>query len=67
MMVFDPLWDTMKKRGITTYKLITYHNFSRGLVDKLKHNRNVTLETIERLCEILDCEVQDIVQYKKND
>ena len=33
----------------------------------LKHNRNVTLETIEWLCDILDCQVQDVVQYKKNE
>lgn len=67
MMTFDPLWATMKKRGITTYNLITYHGFSRGLINKLKHNRNVTLETVERLCKILDCQVQDVVRYEKDE
>lgn len=67
MMTFEPLWRTMKQKNITTYRLIKDFDFSRGMIDKLKHDRNVTLETVERLCEILDCEVQDIVQYKKNE
>lgn len=66
MMSFDPLWKTMQSRGITTYALIEKHGFSRGTLDKLKHNRNVTLETIEKLCIILDCKVEDIVVYIAN-
>lgn len=66
MMSFDPLWETMKKKNITTYKMIKDYNMSRGMLDKLKHDRNVTLETVERLCEILDCRIEDIVVYRKN-
>ena len=65
MMSFHPLWETMKKKNITTYKLIKHYEFSRGMLDKLKHNRNVNMETVGRLCEILDCRVQDVVEYKK--
>lgn len=65
MMSFEPLWNTMKQKNITTYKLIKDYNMSRGMLDKLKHNRNVTLETVERLCEILDCRVEDVVVYRK--
>ncbi len=65
-MTFDPLWKTMKKKDITTYTLITKYNISKGTIDNLKHNRSVTLKTIHDLCEILDCKVQDIVQYKKS-
>lgn len=37
------------------------------MIDKLKHNRNVTLETVDNLCEILDCKVEDIILHVKND
>lgn len=65
MMSFDPLWETLKKKDITTYRLIKEYNFSRGMLDKLKHNRNVTLETVNWLCTTLDCRVEDVVVYRK--
>lgn len=66
MMLFEPLWKTMKTRNVSIYALINKYNVSRGTIDNLKHNRNVTIATIERLCEILDCQVEDIVVYEKN-
>lgn len=66
MMSFEPLWETMKQKGITTYKLTNNYNVSRGTLDNLKHDRNVTLLTVERMCEILDCKVENVVVYKKN-
>lgn len=65
MISYEPLWETMKRKKMTTYKLIKVHGFSRGMLDKLKHNRNVNVETVCKLCEILDCRIQDIVEYKK--
>ena len=65
MMSFDPLWETLKKKDITTYRLIKEYNLSRGMLDKLKHNRNVTLETVNWLCTILECRVEDVVVYRK--
>ena len=67
MIDFSPLWATMKRKNISCYTLINKYNVSRGTLDNLKHNRNVTLQTVERMCEILDCEIQDIVIYKKSD
>lgn len=66
MMSFEPLWNTMKQKNISTYKLIHYYGLSKGTLDNLKHNRNVTLLTVERLCEMLDCQVEDIVVYKSD-
>nr|WP_300837755.1 helix-turn-helix transcriptional regulator [uncultured Acetatifactor sp.] len=63
MMSFEPLWNTMKKRKITGYTLINKYGMSRHLWYKLRHGKNVTLDTIDRLCEILDCDVSDIVQH----
>lgn len=67
MMSFAPLWDTLKQKDISTYQLITHYGISKGMIDNLKHNRNVTLLTIEQLCRILDCKVEDIVKYVKDD
>ena len=53
----------MKCRGITTYTLIKDHSFSRGTLDSLKHNRNISTATLNDLCEILDCRVEDVLKY----
>ena len=63
MISYAPLWETMKKRGITTYTLIKDYSFSRGTLDSLKQNRNITTATLNDLCEILSCQVQDVIQY----
>ena len=63
MMVFDPLWKTMKEKNVTIYALVVKHGISRGTMNKLKHNKNVTLVTIEHLCRILQCQPGDIVAY----
>lgn len=63
MISYASLWETMKKRGITTYTLIKDYSFSRGTLDSLKQNRNITMATLNDLCEILSCQVQDVIQY----
>ena len=53
----------MKKKGITTYKLIHEYGISRSLLDRLKHNKPITTVTLNDLCEILDCRVEDVLIY----
>lgn len=65
MFNYDPLWVTMKRKGITQYQLIKEHNFSTGTLDALRKNRSITACTIERLCLILDCTPNDILQVVK--
>ena len=65
MITYEPLWNTMKKKGITQYKLIKEYNFSAGQLSRLRANAYVTTHTIEILCQILDCQVQDIMQFQK--
>lgn len=60
---YDPLWETMKRKGITTYVLITRYSFSRGTLDALKHGRNITMSTLDDLCNILQCEVSDVIRH----
>ncbi|MBP3672737.1 MAG: helix-turn-helix transcriptional regulator [Oscillospiraceae bacterium] len=63
MIVYDRLWETMKKKGITQYKLIHQYGFSSGQLDRLRKNDGVNMYTLNTLCKILDCQVEDIIQY----
>ena len=63
MIVYSPLWRTMDAKGITTYTLIHRFKFSRGPLHSLKHNKNISTVTINDLCQILDCRVEDILEY----
>lgn len=63
MITYAPLFATMKEKKISTYRLINYYNMSRGLIDRLKHDRPITTTTIETLCDILDCRVENILEY----
>lgn len=65
MISYEPLYETMKKKGITTYKLINDYGISRSLLDRLKHNKPITTVTLDDLCKILDCRVEDILIYVK--
>ena len=53
MITYTPLWETMKQRRITIYALIKNDSFSRGTLDSLKHNRNISTATLNDLCNIL--------------
>jgi len=66
MISYEPLWKTLKRKNVTTYKLIKDYNLSRGILDKLKHDRNVNVDTIGKLCEMLDCRVEDVMEYRKD-
>lgn len=67
MICYDPLWATMKRKGITTYALIKNYSFSRGTLDSLKHNRNISTATLNDLCNILHCNVEDVLQHIPDD
>lgn len=63
MISYDPLWETMRRKNISTYTLIKDYNFSRGTLDSLKHNRNISTATLDDICRILDCRVEDVLAY----
>ena len=67
MISYDPFYETLKKKGISTYKLINQYGISRSLLDRLKHNKPISTVTINDLCEILDCSVSDILLYVKEE
>ena len=63
MITYDPLWETMKTRGVSQYRLIKNYGVSSGQINRLKINAYVSTHTIEVLCQILNCRVEDIMQY----
>ena len=63
MIKYDRLWRTMEARGVTQYDLYTHHNVNRSLLDRLRNNKNVETNTIDKLCNILNCSVEDIMEH----
>lgn len=64
---FEPLWKTMKMRGISQYKLLKDCHFSAGQLNRLRNNHNVNTYTIDQLCKILDCKIEDVAVYLEED
>ena len=64
MIVFDKLWITLKEKKISQYQLINKYGISTGQLDRLRKNQNINSYTLNTLCEILGCELQDIAEYK---
>lgn len=67
MIVYDRIWKTMKQKNISQYKLIKEYKISSGQLDRLRKNENINTYTLNQLCKILDCDLTDIVEYKKDD
>lgn len=66
MISYEPLWETMKKKGITQYQLINKYKVSAGQLSRLRANSNVSTNTLNVLCEILDCDLHDIACFKRS-
>ena len=66
MIVYDKLWETMKQKNISQYQLIKKYGFSTGQLDRLRKNDNVNSHTLNTLCKILECRLEDIAEYIKD-
>ena len=66
MIVFDRLWTTMKEKGVSQYKLINEYKLSTGQLDRLRKNENVNTYTLDQLCRILNCSLDDIAEYRES-
>ncbi|MBQ0041508.1 MAG: helix-turn-helix transcriptional regulator [Clostridiales bacterium] len=67
MIVYTKLWDTMKAKGVSQYDLTTKHNISKSTIDRLRNNKPISIVTADILCNILDCDVSDIMEHIKQD
>ena len=63
MIIYNKLWQTMKKNKITQYELIKKYKISTGQLDRLRKNENVSTHTLDVLCKILNCKLDDIVEF----
>ena len=67
MIDYTPFWKTLEKSSESWYSLTNKHHISNNTLNRLKHNKDVTTKTLNDLCRILDCQMQDIVQYIPSD
>ena len=65
MIKFDRLWETMKKKDVTTYWLREKCGIDRKTIRRLKENDNIETKTLNKLCAALDCGLDEIAEYVK--
>ena len=63
MIVFDKLWDVMKEKNVSTYKLREECGIDSKTVRRLKANDNIETKTLSKLCAALGCKIEDIIEY----
>ena len=65
MITYEKLWKRMKEQGITQYRL-HLEGISNSTLTRLKRNKSVNMETIDKLCKILQCNVGDILDHRED-
>lgn len=67
MIVYDRLWETMKRKGVSQYKLIREYGISSGQLDRIRKGENINMYTLNTLCRILECAVEEIIEYRPDE
>lgn len=67
MISYEPFYKTLIKKNITEYHLIFKQGLSANTIHRIKHGQAITTKTLDELCFILDCRVEDIIEYKKDE
>lgn len=67
MIDYSPFWETLKKTNENWYTLTSKHHMSHSTLHRLKHNQDISMKTINDLCRILHCQIQDICVYVPSD
>jgi len=67
LIEYSPFWDTLKNSQESTYTLIHKYHVSSAIVDKLRKNKPLNTTTLNDLCRIFNCQIQDICQYMPSD
>ena len=63
MISYSPFWETLKIKGISTYALREKYHISPNTLTRMRSNQYLSMRTIEDLCKILDCKIEDIAEY----
>ena len=67
MISYDPLWNTLNERDMSTYDLIYKHGLSANTIHRMKNGKVITTKTLNELCFILKCSVSEIIEYRESD
>lgn len=63
---YSPMWDTMQRKGISQYSLLKA-GIDNKTLDSIKKGKNLTLLTLEKICDVLDCTPNEVVQFIKDE
>ena len=63
MILFDKLWKVMEEKNITTYTLREKCGFDSKTIRRLRANENMETKTLNKLCDVLNCRLEDIAEY----
>lgn len=63
MISYQPFYDTLFRKGLTEYYLIYKQGLSANTLHRMKHGKPISTKTLDTLCEILDCRVEDVLKY----
>ena len=66
MISFDPLWKTLIDKKMSKREMTEKAGISKSTLVQLNHNQSVTLETIEKICTALECDISSVVEIKKS-
>ena len=67
MLDYSPFWYTLEHSSETTYSLINKHHISSAIIDKLRKNKPMNTTTLNDLCRILNCRLDEVAQYIPSD
>lgn len=67
MIKYDRLWITIKKKNLSQYKLINDYGIDKAQIQRLRKNMIVKTIILNRLCQILECQIEDIMEYISDD
>ncbi len=63
MISYEPFWKTIENEGISTYALINKHGILPDTIQRLRKGKPITTTTINTLCEVLKCKIEDLIEY----
>lgn len=66
MIIYDPLWNTLKKKGLSTYTLRVKFQISGSTVQRLRKNMSVSTNTLNDLCDFLDCSLSEVAEHVRD-
>ena len=66
LISYEPFWETLKKKNITTYTLINKYHISSATIDRMKKGNGISTMKIDDFCKILKCEVSDIIKFTED-